>query len=409
MSFKCRFCKNDLGNHFLDLGHQPPSNAYLTSAQLEENEKTYPLKLYVCNSCWLVQIPEYLTSEELFTKDYAYLSSTSLSWCKHAEKFAEKSIKKLALDKNKLVIEIASNDGYLLQYFKKSNIPSFGIEPTELAANEAEKKGIKTLREFFCFKLAEEITKSEEIANGGADLVVANNVLAHVPNINDFMAGIAKLLKYEGFASFEFPHLLNTIKYNQFDTIYHEHYSYLSLKFLKRLCISNNLFITDVEKLNTHGGSLRVWITPNKKSIINDSVYQILDEERNYDLEDINTYNQFESNARKIKYDLLSFLIKNKQNEKLIIGYGAAAKGNTLLNYCGIKSDLLPFVLDKAKSKQKKFLPGSHIPIIDPIALKELKVDKILLLPWNLIDEISPYLSGLEIVTAIPSLKIRKA
>ena len=409
MPYKCRFCENDLGDHFLDLGHQPPSNAYLDEDKLNLSEVSYPLKVYVCKSCWLVQLPEYLPSEALFTKDYAYLSSTSTSWCKHAEVFTKRAINKLSLNQESFVIEIASNDGYLLQYFKDANINCFGIEPTSLAASEAKKKGIKTLERFFGYDLAQEIIKNYKDAYDGADLIVANNVLAHVPNINDFVAGIALLLKPNGFASIEFQHLLNILKHNQFDTIYHEHYSYLSLTFLEKLCDKHKLYICEVEELNTHGGSLRVWISRNKNSKIDNSVNRILKEERLFELEKIKTYQKFQDNALNIKFATLNFLLNCKKNKISVIGYGAAAKGNTLLNYCGIKSDLLPFIFDKARSKQGKYLPGSHIPIIDIKEIKNFKKSKMLLLPWNLLEEIKKEFSDFDIVTAIPKLKIIKS
>lgn len=284
MSFKCRFCNSSLTKEVIDLGSQPPSNAYLNSFNLSEKEITYPLKVFVCESCWLVQLPEHAKAEELFTPDYAYLSSTSHSWCKHAESFVDKAQKRLNLNKNSFVVELASNDGYLLNYVKERNIPCLGVEPTLAAAKIAREKGIETISDFFGSCLAKQIISSKKYS-GMADLVVANNVLAHVPNINDFLKGINILLKPEGIASIEFPHLLNLIKGNQFDTIYHEHYSYFSLSVIKRIALSADLFIEDVEELSTHGGSLRVWLKKKKSKNISPQIDKILDKESRFKLE----------------------------------------------------------------------------------------------------------------------------
>ena len=392
----CRHCKEILTKDIIDLGNQPPSNNYLLPEQLGEKEITYPLKVFICESCGLVQLPESLKPEELFTNNYAYFSSTSSSWCKHASNFVEDSIKELSLNGGSNVIEIASNDGYLLQYFKENNIPCLGIEPTAETAKESKRKGINTLEKFFTSKLAEELDK--------ADLVIANNVAAHVPDINDFIKGIKLVLKDYGVASIEFPHILNLLKYNQFDTIYHEHYSYFSLKTFRQISRHAGLDIFKVEQIKTHGGSLRVWLCNEKRLQISKDVTQLIKQEEAYKITKIDGYKIFRKNAEKIKYDLIKFLIYSKEHNKKVIGYGAAAKGNTLINFCGIKADLLEFIIDKSESKQNLFMPGSHIPIKSPEHLLNLKIDNLLVLPWNLIEEIKNEQDQFKLLTAIPSL-----
>lgn len=405
MSHSCRHCGSLLQQEVIDLGHQPPSNAYLTAEQLLLPELTYPLKVYVCTDCWLVQLPAHAAAEELFTADYAYFSSTSESWCAHAQRFVEQAVEQLELGPKILVVEIASNDGYLLQYVQQRGIPCLGIEPTQATANAARNRGIETIERFFGTALAEELTAEGAPVSGGADLVVANNVLAHVPDINDFMAGIAKLLKPQGRASLEFPHLLRLLEGNQFDTIYHEHYSYLSLKVVQQIANLVGLVIADVEQLATHGGSLRVWLVHQGTTEPSRSVEELLAIEAISQLEQIETYTDFQKRAEAAKDDLLGFLLQEKQNGKFVLGYGAAAKGNTLLNYAGVKVDLLPAVADRAMSKQGKFLPGSHIPVISPEELIKQQVDWLLVLPWNLVHEIRKQLPEYPLVTAIPELK----
>ena len=406
MSFKCRNCNSILEDEIIDLGHQPPSNAYLYEKDLDKAEIRYPLKLFLCTNCKLVQLPEHASSKELFKEDYAYFSSTSSSWCSHAKKFVEKAISKLDLNKNSFVVELASNDGYLLQHFKESNIPCLGVEPTLATANACEKKGIKTLKEFFGNQYSSSIKNLHTPNQEGADLIIANNVLAHVPDINDFMRGIKNLLKKDGKVSVEFPHLLNLIKENQFDTIYHEHYSYFSLFTLQTIVNKVNLKIIEVEELTTHGGSLRLWLTHKDNPIEeSSSVEYIKKKEKDFGILSRETFNLFRSNCNLIKLNLLEFLIDLKRKNKTIIGYGAAAKGNTLLNYLGITKDLLPAVIDKAQSKQGKFLPGSHIPILEPNKIEIINPDYILVLPWNLIDEIKNQLPNKKLITAIPELK----
>jgi len=401
MTHYCRHCGSPLHHEVIDLGHQPPSNAYLTTEQLALPEINFPLKVYLCSSCWLMQVPAHAAADELFTADYAYFSSTSKSWCEHAKEFASKAINRLKLDADSFVVELASNDGYLLQYFQEKAIPCLGIEPTSSTAQASRQKGIQTIEEFFGTALADQLSK--------ADLVVANNVLAHVPDINDFVQGISRLLKPDGQASIEFPHLLRLIEGNQFDTIYHEHYSYLSLHIVSRICREFSLQVIDVEELSTHGGSLRVWISKAGFIDPSPSVQAVLNAENSLELQSYEAYVGFQAKAEEAKLSLLSFLIESKRKSINVLGYGAAAKGNTLLNYCGVQPDLLPMVADQAKSKQGKFLPGSHIPIVSPEQLKTNQPDNIVLFPWNLINEISQLYPSTPLVTAIPHLTIHKA
>lgn len=397
MTHSCRHCGSSLTQTVIDLGHQPPSNAYLSAEQLLMPEITYPLQVYVCTNCWLVQLPAHVAADELFTADYAYFSSTSSSWCAHAERFVGEAVERLRLGAESKVVELASNDGYLLQYVRKRGIPCLGIEPTHATAEAARSRGIETIERFFGVALADELEP--------ADLVVANNVLAHVPDINDFVAGIAQLLKPQGRASIEFPHLLRLLLGNQFDTIYHEHYSYLSIKVVRRIANSFGLEVVDVEQLPTHGGSLRVWLAHQGAVVNIHAVNTILADEQAAGLESLNAYNNFQSQSELIKYSLVEFLLEAKRNGKMVLGYGAAAKGNTLLNYAGIRSDLLSAVADRAISKQNKYLPGSHIPVISPQALSDLSPDKIIVLPWNIVEEVKRELMFDNFYTVIPSLR----
>ena len=404
MNFNCRFCNSPLTREVINLCNQPPSNSYLKSDDLKKSEITYPLKTYVCESCWLVQLPEHAKANQLFTDDYAYFSSTSASWCEHAEDFVVKAQSKLGLNNKSFVIELASNDGYLLQYLKKRNIPCLGIEPTLAAANQSRKKGIETISEFFGSKLAKKLIESSNYPNS-ADLIVANNVIAHVPDIKDFFEGISMILNKSGKLSIEFPHLLNLIKENQFDTIYHEHYSYLSLNVIQRIANNAGLYVEDVEELKTHGGSLRVWFNKNNLNQNSFNINRILTKEDEFGLETIHCYEDFQKRAFKVKIEFLDFLLEANKNKKNVFAYGAAAKGNTLLNYSGIKNDLIKGVVDKAKSKQGKFLPGSHIPIICIDELKAASPDYIIVFPWNLIEEIKKDLKGYKLITLIPEIK----
>lgn len=397
MTHACRHCRSPLEHTVIDLGHQPPSNAYLTAEQLLKPEVTYPLQVYVCTNCWLVQLPEHAAAEELFTADYPYFSSMSTSWCAHAERFVDVAVKRLGLGPESLVVELASNDGYLLQYVQQLGIPCLGIEPTRATAEAARAKGIETIEYFFGVALAGELKP--------ADLVVANNVLAHVPDINDFVAGIARLLKPQGRASIEFPHLLRLLEGNQFDTIYHEHYSYLSLRVVQRIAASAGLEVVEVEQLPTHGGSLRVWLAHQGAFETTAAMSEVLSDEETAGLESLAAYENFQQRAEVTKYGLLEFLLQAKRKGQRVLAYGAAAKGNTLLNYAGVKPDLLPAVADRVASKQGRYLPGSHIPVITPKELDEQSPDVLLVLPWNLITEIRQQWPTHALVTAIPTLK----
>ncbi len=402
----CRFCKEKLNNIFVDLINSPASNSYLTKKQLDEPETFYPLKIYVCDACKLVQIDEYKKSDDIFDKDYAYFSSFSTSWLEHSKNYVEMISEKLCLNKNSMVTEVASNDGYLLQYFKEKNIPCLGIEPTDSTAKVSKEKGIDVIEDFFGSNLAKTLEKS--------DLILGNNVLAHVPDINDFVRGLKIALKDNGSITMEFPHLLNIIKENQFDTIYHEHFSYLSFYTVQKIFEAQGLKLYDVEKLHTHGGSLRIYAThiENNTFFIHENVKNILEEEKTFGLLDIEVYKNFQEKADKVKYDLLNFLINQKNKGKKVVAYGAAAKGNTLLNYAGIKNDLIKFVVDKSPYKQNKFLPASHIPIVNEDNITQLKPDYILILPWNIKDEVIKQLSyvkewNCKFVVAIPNIEIK--
>jgi len=404
----CRHCGTPLEHIFLDLGFAPPSNAYLTTDDLLTPETFFPLKLYVCEDCWLVQTEDYARADELFRPDYAYFSSTSSTWLEHASRYVETIRQRLELAPNNFVIEIASNDGYLLKNFVAAGIPCLGIEPTAGTAAAAEAMGIPVLREFFSANLARELAAQGQ----QADLILGNNVYAHVPDINDFTVGLKAVLKPGGTITLEFPHLLRLIQETQFDTVYHEHFSYLSLYTVQRIFLKAGLRVWDVEQLPTHGGSLRVFgcHTDDPRPEMPTVTNLIAVEEQN-GLRSIVTYRQFQPQAEKVKNELLAFLIAQKGAGKSVVAYGAAAKGNTLLNFAGVKPDLLPFVCDAAQSKQGKFLPGSHIPILPPDTLVTHKPDFVLILPWNIADEINSQLSylheiGTRFVTAIPRLRI---
>jgi hypothetical protein len=404
----CRHCSTPLRHRFLDLGFAPPTNAFLSESDLRKPEKTYPLRVLVCNECWLVQTEDYADAGELFSHDYAYFSSTSSTWLGHAKRYALAIQKRLSLDGESFVIEVASNDGYLLKNFLATGIPCLGIEPTASTAAAAEKLGIPVRREFFGERLGKELAAS----GTQADLIVGNNVFAHVPDINDFTRGLKAALKPGGTITLEFPHLLRLIESAQFDTIYHEHFSYLSLHAVSRIFSAAGLKIVDVEELTTHGGSLRIYGCHAESAIQpSETVAHFLNEERNHGLLDLATYAAFQSRAETIKDDFLAFLIEQKRAGKKLAAYGAAAKGNTLLNFAGVKPDLLPFVCDAAPSKQGKFLPGSHIPIHPPEMLAAESPDFVLILPWNIADEViahSEFLHarGTKFLTAVPNLNI---
>lgn len=404
MSNYCRFCKKELKTIFADLNMSPISNNYIKPENYDKAEVTYPLITYVCDDCKLVQTLDFSTSEEIFTEEYAYFSSFSTSWLEHCKTYVEMVMKKLNLNESSHVMEIASNDGYLLQYFKEKNIPILGIEPCKSVADVALQKGIKTLVEFFTEELAKKLPKS--------DLILMNNVLAHVPDINDFVAGIKAALNPQGTVTIEFPHLLNIIKFNQFDTIYHEHYSYLSLIFVVKLFKKHGLKIYDVEKLQTHGGSLRIYgCHKNNSKEISKNVTNLLEEEDKFGLNDVDTYKNYAEKVKKTKRNLLSLLIKIKNDGKSIVAYGAAAKGNTLFNYCGISRDFIDYSVDLNPHKQNTFLPGSHIEVKSPDEIKRTKPDYILITPWNIKDEIMKQLNytkewGCKFIVAIPDARI---
>ena len=378
---KCRHCDSDLEVTFLDLGFSPPSNAYLSQADLTKPEKYYPLKVKVCSHCWLVQTEDYTEAEELFSDSYAYFSSTSTSWLAHARTYVNEMIGRFQLDANSFVIEVASNDGYLLKNFVEASIPCLGIEPTTSTADAAEKLGVPVLREFFGEKLGKQLATAQK----QADLIVGNNVYAHVPDINDFTRGLKAVLKPNGTITLEFPHLMRLIEHNQFDTVYHEHFSYLSLYTVERIFKFAGLRIYDVKELPTHGGSLRIYgCHAEDLRDRTEALATLLIEEARRGMQAQPIYQSFQARADKVKDDLLSFLIEQKRSGKKVIAYGAAAKGNTLLNYAGVKPDLLPFVCDAAESKQGKYMPGSHISILPPSALEECEVDYVVILPWNI-------------------------
>lgn len=381
----CRHCASPLHHGFLDLGFAPPSNAYLGAADLHAPEVWLPLKLHVCEHCWLVQTEDYARADELFRNDYAYFSSTSSTWLEHARHYAEGMRGRLGLGTDSFVVEIASNDGYLLKNFVAADIPCLGIEPTDGTARAAQALGIPVLRAFFGNALA------QRLAGEGkqADLLIGNNVYAHVPDINDFTAGLRTLLKPGGTITLEFPHLLCLIEQTQFDTVYHEHYSYLSLHTVRLIFAKAGLRVWDVETLPTHGGSLRVFgCHADDPRADTPAVSAILAEERDAGLRELATYQRFQSRVERIKHDLLAFLIEQKRAGRKVAAYGAAAKGNTLLNFAGVRPDLLAFVCDAAPSKQGKYLPGSHIPIHPPEVLRAERPDWLLVLPWNILDEV---------------------
>lgn len=404
----CRHCGTGLHRVFVDLGHQPPSNAYLPPERLDAPEVTFPLKAYVCEACWLVQIPAHAAADALFTADYAYFSSVSKSWVAHARAYAAAMIERFNLGPKSFVIEVASNDGYLLQFVSGRGIPCLGIEPTASTAAAAREKGIETEELFLSEATGHAIVQKWR----KADLVTANNVLAHVPDINDFVRGIGALLAPEGVATFEFPHLLRLIKGLQFDTIYHEHYSYLSLHTVRGVLATAGLRVFDAEELATHGGSLRVFAChEGAMHETSPRLEKLAAAETGAGIAEPAFYAGLQAEAERIKDELLLFLIGEKRAGRTVAGYGAAAKGNTLLNFAGVRADLLPFVCDAAPSKQGQFLPGSNIPIRPPSALTEARPDTVLILPWNIASEIVETMShvrgwGGRFAVAVPRLKI---
>ncbi|MBI3258648.1 MAG: methyltransferase domain-containing protein [Ignavibacteriae bacterium] len=404
----CRFCHSPLDQSFCNLGMTPLSNSYLSQSELEKGEMFYPLHAYVCRRCFLVQVKEYELPENIFG-DYAYFSSYSDTWLQHCREYAENISSRLHLDSSTQVIEIASNDGYLLQFFKKRHIPILGIEPANNVAKVAQEKGIPTRVRFFNSQLAEEL-KKEKIQ---ADLLIGNNVLAHVPGLNDFIKGMKTLLKSSGVITMEFPHLLRLMESNQFDTIYHEHFSYFSLLTVEKIFAAQGLKIFDVDELLTHGGSLRIYVChlEDQKKTISPNVLRIQDAELKLQLNHLKGYKQFAIGVQQLKSDLLQFFLECKNQGKKIAGYGAPAKGNTLLNFCGIRSEFLDFTVDRSPHKQGRYLPGTHIPIKSVDLIKETKPDYLFILPWNLKEEIIKQMGyirtwGGKFVVPIPKLEI---
>jgi SAM-dependent methyltransferase len=404
---KCRHCASALQHVFVDLATAPPVNAYLSQAGLLQPEKHYPLRVLVCDRCWLVQAEDYPSAQELFTSDYAYFSSTSRSWLDHSKAFVDHVVGRFELGPKSRVVEVAANDGYLLQFIRERGIPCYGIEPTHSTAMAARAKGIEIVEQFFGEDLARNLGEKGQ----QADLTVANNVLAHVPDINDFVKGFATLLKPDGVASFEFPHLLNLVGEYQFDTIYHEHYSYLSLTAVERIFSANGLRIFDVEKVPTHGGSLRVFAqrADTGKRPPSAAVRDVLRQEADAGVSSLPYYQGFQAKADTVKNDFLRYLLQAKAAGLKVAGYGAAAKGTTLLNYAGVRSDLLPYVVDRAEAKQGKFLPGSRIPIVSEDHLRNDRPHRVIILPWNLKNEVMQQLGYIRdwdarFVCAVPQL-----
>jgi C-methyltransferase C-terminal domain/Putative zinc binding domain/Methyltransferase domain len=407
---QCRFCKTEVEHVFIDLINSPASNSFLTAEQLNEPETYYPLKVYTCHNCFLVQVDEYKKSDAIFDSNYVYFSSYSTSWLKHASDYADKMTERFGYNTNSQVIEIASNDGYLLQYFLQKGINVMGIEPTANTAEVAMSKGIKTVVEFFGVELADRLRNHWDVK---ADLLLGNNVLAHVPDIIDFVGGMKIILAEEGVITMEFPHLMQLVDNNQFDTIYHEHFSYLSFYTVKQIFESQGLEMFDVEEIPTHGGSLRIYAKHKEDASkkISENVFNLIKKETDKGLNGLPYYDNFQQKALKVKLGLIEFLINQKKAGKKVAAYGAAAKGNTLLNYCGIKNDLIDFVVDANPHKQDKFLPASHIPVMNEDFLKAAKPDFVIILPWNLKEEITQQLSyigdwGGKFVIPIPSLQI---
>jgi SAM-dependent methyltransferase len=406
---KCRNCQCEHLQPFIDLGSAPPSNAYISRDKLNAPEKWFPLRVLVCSQCWLVQTEDFTSADELFSAEYAYFSSYSDSWLRHSREYVELVSSRFQLGPQSLVVEVAANDGYLLQYVQARGIPCLGIEPTASTAAAARIKGLAIIEEFFGVALADELVRQGK----QADLMAANNVLAHVPDINDFVAGFARLLKPTGVATFEFPHLLNLVNQNQFDTIYHEHFSYLSLLAVDNIVQKHGLAVFDVEELPTHGGSLRVYVqrtdspSPHAES---ERAALLREKERQAGMAGTEFYENFQSKANAVKNGLLSFLIEAYRAGKRVAAYGAAAKGNTLLNYAGIRPDLIAFVVDRNPEKQQRYMPGSRIPIVSEEELKARKPDYVVILPWNLCDEITTQLAyirdwGGQFVAAIPQTR----
>ena len=406
---KCRFCESALTNIFLDLGMSPMANSFLKSTDLNTAEPRYPLCSYVCSNCFLVQLDEFEKPQEIFS-DYAYFSSFSTTWIDHVEEFVNQSINQFKIDKEKHVIEIASNDGYLLQHFKKKDIPVLGIEPAKNIASDAESKGIPTINKFFGVDTAQELVQNGQ----KADFLIAFNVMPHVPNLNDFVNGLKMILNNDGILIIQFSaYLLKLIELNEFDMIYHEHFSYFSFGTLKKILAKSKLKIFDVEELSIHGGSLRLYIIHEKNNSYqkNMRVDQLLEKEKQFGLLETSTYDKFAKNIQNVKQDICNFFAEARKENKKIVCYGAPAKGNTLLNFCGIGKDFIEYTVDKNPHKQELFLPGTHIPIYSPEKVLSTKPDYLLILPWNLKDEIIEQMSFIrdwngKFVVLMPKIEI---
>ncbi len=407
MTSVCRFCATPLEHDLIDLGMSPVSNSFVRPDQAQEPEPFYPLHAFVCSNCFLVQLEEFETADQIFS-DYVYFSSYSTSWLAHARQFVGEAIERFGYDSDSLVIEVASNDGYLLQYFRERDVPVLGIEPASNVAEVARAAGIDTIDEFFGVALAERLRDQGRLC----DLLIGNNVLAHVPDINDFVGGLGIVLGRDGVLSMEFPHLLKLIEQTQFDTIYHEHFSYLSLSTVQKIFAHHGLQIFDVQELPTHGGSLRVYAQhAGGQQAIGETVQKVLADERRARLDSLDGYRGFSDKVLKVKADLLKFLDEAASADKTVVGYGAPAKGNTLLNFCGVGPDAIAYTVDRNPHKQRQLLPGTHIPVHAPEKIEETRPDYVLILPWNLKDEVIEQLEGIrewggKFVVPIPELKV---
>lgn len=407
-SAACRFCGTQLRHTFVDLGMSPPCQTHITPAQLNQPEAFYPLHVWVCHECFLVQLEEYVAPADIFS-EYAYFSSYSQSWVEHARRYSEQMIARFQLGPRSKVMEIASNDGYLLQHFVRAGIPCLGIEPAANVAEAAKEKGVPTVVRFFGLETARVIARE----HGRPDLLLGNNVLAHVPNINDFVSGMRELLGEGGVITMEFPHLEQLVRQNQFDTIYHEHFSYLSFTTVERIFRHHGLVLFDVEELGTHGGSIRIFARhqADETKEVGERVHALREREHRIGFDALHGYAGFAAKVDETKRNLLEFLIGAKRAGKKIVGYGAPGKGNTLLNYCGIRTDFLDFTVDANPYKQGKFTPGTRIPILPPEKIREAKPDYVLILPWNLKEEISTQASyirawGGQFVVPIPDVQV---
>lgn len=404
----CRFCGTELKHEFVDLGMSPLCETFLTADEINQMEAFYPLKVYVCEECFLVQLEEFVPPEDIF-REYAYYSSYSESWLRHAEKYVDMMVQRFELNRDSMVVELASNDGYLLQYFVKKRIPVLGIEPAENVAEDAFKRDVPTLTEFFGRQCALEMLEK----GSKADVIIGNNVLAQVPDINDFVGGIKLLLKSEGVATIEFPHLKCLVEKNELDTIYHEHFSYFSFIAAESIFAAHGMVIFDVEHLKSHGGSLRLFIKHKEDSSksVSENVTNLREEEIREGYKDIEMYRAFSERAKATKRNILEFLIKAKREGKRVAGYGAPGKGNTLLNYCGIRTDFLDFTVDRNPYKHGRYLPGTHIPVFGVDEIDRVKPDYVFILPWNLKKEIMSQMSrirewGGKFVVPIPDIEV---